>query len=143
MHAFLDSAVIAREGGRSSNRQTIITGCPAFAGHDKVDIAVARGERTGGSGPRAKKYFQKKFLSTPVSAMCSSCLNRVTAVALMCICCTIVRRLHTTRHKIFFCMIRAHARHLASALACANESRYTPVKKSKKRKRLDHNRWSC
>jgi hypothetical protein len=28
-------AVIAREGGRSSNRQAIITGCPAFAGHDK------------------------------------------------------------------------------------------------------------
>jgi hypothetical protein len=31
------SAVIAREGGRSSNRQTIITGCPAFAGHDSGD----------------------------------------------------------------------------------------------------------
>src|SRR5436190_2690322 len=28
------SAVIAREGGRSSNRQAIITGCPACAGHD-------------------------------------------------------------------------------------------------------------
>jgi hypothetical protein len=25
------SAVIAREGGRSSNRQTMISGCPAFA----------------------------------------------------------------------------------------------------------------
>ncbi len=36
-------------------------------------------------------------------------------------------------------MSGAHARHLASALACANESRYTPIKKSKKRKRLDHN----
>jgi len=55
------------------------------------------------------------------------------------ICCTIVRRLHTTRHKTFFRMSGAHARHLASALACANESRYTPIKKSKKRKRLDHN----
>src|SRR6266853_4444570 len=44
----LASAVIAREGGRSSNRQTIITGCPAgachragqrpdpLAGHDKA-----------------------------------------------------------------------------------------------------------
>jgi hypothetical protein len=55
------------------------------------------------------------------------------------ICCMIVRRLHATRHKIFFCMSGAHARHLAFALACENESRYTPIKKSKKRKRLDHN----
>ena len=36
-------------------------------------------------------------------------------------------------------MSAAHERHLASALACANESRYTQIKKSKKRKRLDHN----
>ena len=36
-------------------------------------------------------------------------------------------------------MSGAHERHLASALACANESRYTTIKKSKKRKRLDHN----
>jgi len=36
-------------------------------------------------------------------------------------------------------MSRAHARHLASALACGGESRYTPIKKNKKRKRLDHN----
>jgi hypothetical protein len=36
-------------------------------------------------------------------------------------------------------MSGAHERHLASALACANESRYTAIKKSKKRKRLDHN----
>jgi len=49
----------------------------------------------------------------------------------------------TTRHKIFFRMSGAHERHLASALACADESRYTQIKKSKKRKRLDHNRRSC
>ena len=55
------------------------------------------------------------------------------------ICRTIVRQLHAMRHKTFFCMSGAHARHLASALACVNESRYTPIKKSKKRKRLDHN----
>jgi len=36
-------------------------------------------------------------------------------------------------------MSGAHERHPASALACANESRYTASKKSKKRKRLDHN----
>jgi len=36
-------------------------------------------------------------------------------------------------------MSAAHERHLASALACANESRYRQIKKSKKRKRLDHN----
>ena len=36
-------------------------------------------------------------------------------------------------------MSGAHERHLVSALACANESRYTTIKKSKKRKRLDHN----
>jgi hypothetical protein len=36
-------------------------------------------------------------------------------------------------------MSGAHERLLASALACANESRYTQIKKSKKRKRLDHN----
>jgi len=36
-------------------------------------------------------------------------------------------------------MSRAHARHLASALACVGESRYIPIKKNKKRKRLDHN----
>ena len=37
-------------------------------------------------------------------------------------------------------MSGAHERHLVSALACANESRYTAIKKSKKkRKRLDHN----
>ena len=36
-------------------------------------------------------------------------------------------------------MSRAHARHLASALAYGGESRYTPIKKNKKRKRLDHN----
>src|SRR5205085_9684506 len=34
------SAVIAREGGRSSNRQTLITGCPAFAGHDKAGCKI-------------------------------------------------------------------------------------------------------
>jgi hypothetical protein len=44
---------------------------------------------------------------------------------------------HTTQKT--FCMSRAHARHLASALACVGESRYIPIKKNKKRKRLDHN----
>src|SRR5262249_5595012 len=29
------TAAIAREGGRSSTRQTMGTGCPAFAGHDR------------------------------------------------------------------------------------------------------------
>jgi hypothetical protein len=38
-----------------------------------------------------------------------------------------------------FRMSGAHERHLPFALACANESRYTQIKKSKKRKRLDHN----
>jgi hypothetical protein len=38
-----------------------------------------------------------------------------------------------------FRMSGAHERHLPFALACANESRYTTIKKSKKRKRLDHN----
>ena len=36
-------------------------------------------------------------------------------------------------------MSGAHARHLAFVVACENESRYTTTKKSKKRKRLDHN----
>lgn len=36
-------------------------------------------------------------------------------------------------------MSGAHERHLPFALACANELRYTTIKKSKKRKRLDHN----
>jgi hypothetical protein len=44
---------------------------------------------------------------------------------------------HATQN--IFRMSGAHERHLASALACANESRYTTIKKSKKRKRLDHN----
>jgi len=38
-----------------------------------------------------------------------------------------------------FRMSGAHECHLASALACASESRYAQIKKSKKRKRLDHN----
>jgi hypothetical protein len=48
---------------------------------------------------------------------------------------------HATQN--IFRMSGAHERYPASALACANESRYTTIKKSKKRKRLDHNRWSC
>jgi hypothetical protein len=44
---------------------------------------------------------------------------------------------HATQN--IFRMSGAHERHPASALACANESRYTASKKSKKRKRLDHN----
>ena len=36
-------------------------------------------------------------------------------------------------------MSAAHARHLTFVVACENESRYTTFKKSKKRKRLDHN----
>src|SRR5205085_6153968 len=40
------SAVIAREGGRSSNRQTIITGCPAFAGHDRPILSCAKQSRS-------------------------------------------------------------------------------------------------
>ena len=36
-------------------------------------------------------------------------------------------------------MSEAHARHLAFVVACENESRYRRIKKSKKRKRLDHN----
>jgi hypothetical protein len=44
---------------------------------------------------------------------------------------------HATQN--IFRMSGAHERHPASALACTNESRYTTIKKSKKRKRLDHN----
>jgi hypothetical protein len=36
-------------------------------------------------------------------------------------------------------MSGAHARHLAFVVACESESRYRRIKKSKKRKRLDHN----
>ena len=39
------AAVIARESGRSSNRQTIITGCPAFAGHDRLVAIVVDAHR--------------------------------------------------------------------------------------------------
>jgi hypothetical protein len=42
-------------------------------------------------------------------------------------------------HKTFFRMSGAHARHLAFTVVCENESRYRTTKKSKKRKRLDHN----
>ena len=38
----LGSAVITREGGRSSNRQTIVTGCTAFAGHDRPVCSLGR-----------------------------------------------------------------------------------------------------
>jgi hypothetical protein len=42
------------------------------------------------------------FFATPVSAMCPVHLNGVTRVAFLCICHTIVRRLHSTRQKTFF-----------------------------------------
>jgi hypothetical protein len=63
------------------------------------------------------------FSATPVSAMCSTQLNRVTRVAFLCICRRIVRHLLSTRQKMLSCMSAAHERHLASALAYENESR--------------------
>jgi hypothetical protein len=89
--------------------------------------------------PSQKNIFQKLF-------SLNACVSNVFAVSQSCdICCIDVHLphdrasiAHHTTQKTF-CMSRAHARHLASALACGGESRYIPIKKNKKRKRLDHN----
>jgi len=89
--------------------------------------------------PSQKNIFQKLF-------SLNACVSNVFAVSQSCdICCIDVHLphdrasiAHHTTQKTF-CMSRAHARHLASALAYGGESRYTPIKKNKKRKRLDHN----
>jgi len=76
MHAFLDSAVIAREGGRSSNRQTIITVCPAFAGHDR-SILQLRAESGQAAADLAQKNIFKKNFS---QRLCRQCVRRVSIV---------------------------------------------------------------
>ena len=78
----LDSAVIAREGGRSSNRHAIITGCPAFAGHDGPILQLRAGNGL------ADTISQKKiFLETTFSL--NACVGNVFAVSQSCDSCRI------------------------------------------------------
>jgi hypothetical protein len=88
---------------------------------------------------RTKNISQKIF-------SLNACVSNVFTVIQSCDSCRIHGHLLNDRAPIardatqnIFRMSGAHERHLPFALACANESRYTPIKKSKKRKRLDHN----
>src|SRR5215213_7761583 len=96
-------------------------------------------ERTRG-GDLAQKIFLEKTFSL------NACVRNVFVMTQSCDSCRIHGHLLNDRAPIardatqnIFRMSGAHARHLPFALACANESRYTPIQKSKKRKRLDHN----
>jgi hypothetical protein len=88
---------------------------------------------------RTKNISQKIF-------SLNACVSNVFVMTQSCDSCRIHGHLLHDRAPIahdatqnIFRMSAAHERHLASALACANESRYRQIKKSKKRKRLDHN----
>jgi hypothetical protein len=96
-----------------------------------------------GSGPAVAITF-KKYFAKNISL--NACVRNVFAVIQSCDSCRIHGHLLHDRAPIahdatqnIFRMSGAHERHPASTLACANESRYTTIKKSKKRKRLDHN----
>jgi hypothetical protein len=98
-----------------------------------------RGERQLAATDPRKKIFRKNF-------SLNACVDNVFVLTQSCDRCRIHGHLPHDRARIarhatqnIFRMSGAHERHPASALACAGESRYTAIKKIKKRKRLDHN----
>jgi hypothetical protein len=84
-----------------------------------------RASRASGVGTvRARKIFPEKYFSL------NTCVRNVSALTQSCDTCRVLVHLphdrapfarHATEN--IFCMSAAHERHLASALACENESR--------------------